>query len=105
MVSRIANTDNSDPYFSFLSRGTPMHDIRKHWSTVSTLLGLISSVYRDLNHWRSNQRLQIAVPKLYNRATSSYRTGGSVVEFRHCNLWSLVRSSVVEITVYTADET
>ena len=25
-------------------------------------------------------------------------------EFRHCNLWSLVRSPVVEITVYTAEE-
>ena len=32
-------------------------------------------------------------------------TGGSFVEFRHCNLWSLVRSPVVEIMVYTADET
>ena len=30
---------------------------------------------------------------------------GSVVESRLCNLWSLVRSPVVEITVYTADET
>ena len=30
---------------------------------------------------------------------------GSVVEFRLCNLWSLVRFPVLEITVYTADET
>ena len=29
----------------------------------------------------------------------------SVAEFRLFNLWSLVRSPVVEITVYTADET
>ena len=32
-------------------------------------------------------------------------TGGSVVEIRHCNLWSLVRSLVVKITIYTAVET
>ena len=32
-------------------RRTPMHDIREHWTTVSTLLGLISSVYRNLHHW------------------------------------------------------
>ena len=36
---------------------------------------------------------------------SAIWSGGSVVEFQHCNLWSLVRSIVVEITVYTADET
>ena len=30
---------------------------------------------------------------------------GSVEDFRLCNLWSLVRSPVVEIIVYTADET
>ena len=51
-----------------------MHDIREHWIAVSTLLGLISSVYRNLHHWRSNQRPQIAVLKLYNWATSSYCT-------------------------------
>ena len=35
-------------------RRTRKHNIRKHWTAVSTLLGLISSVYRDLHHWRSN---------------------------------------------------
>ena len=49
-------------------RRTLMHDIRKHWTAVSTLLGLISSVYRNLHHWRSNQWPQIAEPKLYNWA-------------------------------------
>ena len=38
----------------------------------STLLGLLSNVYRDLHHWRSNQWPQIAEPKLYNWANSSY---------------------------------
>ena len=55
-------------------RRTATHDIREHWTAVSTLLGLISSVYSNLHHWRSNQRPQIPVPKLYNWATSSYRT-------------------------------
>ena len=53
---------------------TPTHDIREHWIAVSTLLGLISSVYPNLHHWRSNQRPQFAVPKLYNWAMSLYRT-------------------------------
>ena len=44
----------------------PTHNIREHWTAVSTWLGLISSVYRNLHPWRSNQ--------LYNWATSSYRT-------------------------------
>ena len=76
-------------YIYFLSRGinivnlnyhdqkirrTPTHDIREHWTAVSTLLGLISNVYRNLYHWRSNQWPQTAVPKLYNWATSSYHT-------------------------------
>ena len=29
-------------------RRTPTHDIREHWTAVSTLLGLISSVYRNI---------------------------------------------------------
>ena len=55
-------------------RQTPTHDIQELWTAVSTSLGRISSVCRNLYHWRSNQRPQIAVPKLYNWATSSYRT-------------------------------
>ena len=53
---------------------TLTHDIWKHWTAVLTLLGLISSVYHDLHRWRSNQQPQIAVLKLYNWTTSSYRT-------------------------------
>ena len=30
-------------------RRTPTHDIREHWTAVSTLLDLISSVYRNLH--------------------------------------------------------
>ena len=55
-------------------RRTLTHDIRKHWTAVSTSLGLISGVYRDLHNWESSQRPQIAEPKLYNCAISSYRT-------------------------------
>ena len=46
----------------------------EHWTAVSTLFGFIRSVYCNLHHWRSNQWPQIAVPKLYNWATSSYHT-------------------------------
>ena len=40
-------------------------DIRKHWTAVSTLLDLISSVFRDLPHLRLNQQPQNAELKLY----------------------------------------
>ena len=50
------------------------HNIWKHWTAVLTLLGLISSVYHDLHHWRSNQWPQIEELKLYNWANSPYRT-------------------------------
>ena len=39
-----------------------------------TLLGLISSVYRYLPLWRSNQQLHSAEPKHYHWATGSHRT-------------------------------
>ena len=35
-------------------RRTPTHDIWEHWTPVSTLLSLISSVYHNLHHWRLN---------------------------------------------------
>ena len=41
-------------------RRTLTHDIQKHWTAISTLIGVISSVYRDLHRWKSNQRPQIA---------------------------------------------
>ena len=53
---------------------TPTHDNRKHWTAVSTSLGLISSVSRCLHLWRSIQRPQIAVSKFYHWVTSSHRT-------------------------------
>ena len=65
-------------------RWTLMHDMRKHWTAVSTLLGLISSVYCDHHHWRSKQQLQIAVQKLYNWATSSY-CWGSLTPLQRCS--------------------
>ena len=67
--------------FYFLSRGITLWIelpwpantyTRKHWTAVLTLLGLISSVYCDLRHWRLNQRPQIAEPKFNNWATSPY---------------------------------
>ena len=80
-----------------------MYDIREHWTAVSTLLGLISSVYCNLHYWLSNQQPQIAVLKLYNWATSSYCTQvtpNQLVGTAICGWYP-----VVEIMVYTADET
>ena len=37
---------------------TLAYDIWKHFTAVSTLLGLISSVYHNLQHWRSNLQTQ-----------------------------------------------
>ena len=73
-----------------------MHDIQKYWIVVSTLLGLISSVYCDLHHLISNQWPQIAKPKLYTLATSPVSALQSVVAGQ---------DPEVEIMVYTADET
>ena len=53
-------------------RRKPTHYIRGHWTAASTLLDLISIVYRNLHDRWLDQRPQIAVPKLYNWATSSY---------------------------------
>ena len=59
---------------TYLSTWILTHDIWKHWTAISTLLGLISSVYRDFHLWRSNQWPQIAEPKLYNWTVGPYRT-------------------------------
>ena len=50
-----------------------MHNIQKQWVAVSTLLGVIGSVYRDLHNRRSNQRPQIAEAKRYNWVNSQCR--------------------------------
>ena len=55
-------------------RRTLTHNIRKHWTAVSALLGLISNVYHDLHHWRSNQWPKIAVPKLYDWGINLHHT-------------------------------
>ena len=34
--------------------------LTEHWTAFSIVLGLISSAYRDLHHWRSNQQPQYA---------------------------------------------
>ena len=49
-------------------------DKQNHWTTLTTLLGLISSVYRDLPNRRSNQRPQNAESKHYHWPTGSYGT-------------------------------
>ena len=50
---------------------------------------------------------QLLDSKVWSRTVLelSFWIGGPVVEFQLCILWTLVRSLVKEITVYTADET
>ena len=48
-------------------------DIRDHWTAVSTLSGLFSSVYRDFPHRIWNKQPQNAEPKPYLWAIDSYR--------------------------------
>ena len=57
LPKRIGNTYPRN-YYNLKGKDIDIHvrDIRKHRTAVSTLLGLISSVYRDFHHWRSNQR-------------------------------------------------
>ena len=52
-------------FYDFERTGNNVQNYINTISTaISTLLGLISSVYRDFPHWKSNQRPQNAEPKL-----------------------------------------
>ena len=55
-------------------RQTFARDICKHWTAVSILLGLISSVYHDLPLWRSNQQPQNVELKLFHWAINPHCT-------------------------------
>ena len=50
-------------YRIIMTRKFGKHLHAKHWTVVSTILGLISSAYCDLHHWRSNQQPQKAEAK------------------------------------------
>ena len=67
---------------------TLTQDIRKYWTAVSTLIGLISSVYRDLHHWKSNQQPQITVSKIYFWATRPHPIQVTRIHW----WWDLIRS-------------
>ena len=74
-----------------------VRDIRKHWTAVFTLFGLISG---DLLNWRSNQRPQNAERKLYHWATGLHRTQALpyqlvIVNVRSLNLKCLVVTFVL----------
>ena len=48
-----------------MPRKSGKHCVRQeHWTAVAILLGLISIVYSDLSHWKSDQRPQNTEPKL-----------------------------------------
>ena len=59
-----------------LTRKSGKHSIWhiEHWTAVLTLLGLISSVYHDLYHWRLNQQPQNPELKLYHWSSSPHCT-------------------------------
>ena len=69
-------------YYVQKIRQTLAHHIRNHWTADSTLSYLISSVYRDISHWRSNQWPQSrnSTTKLQVRITP-----------KRCR-WDLIRS-------------
>ena len=67
-----------------ITRKSAKHLRTTYRTAVSTLLGLISSVYRNLHHWRSKQRTQIAGPKLYNWANISHTTDIKSTSHRNC---------------------
>ena len=54
--------------------GKHLRTTYRNTTAVSTLLSLISSVYRDLPHWRLNLQQQNAEPKLYHRVTNQHHT-------------------------------
>ena len=54
-ICHLLSLANELNYHDQKIRWTFTQDVWKHWAAVSTLLGLISGVYRDLHHWRSNQ--------------------------------------------------
>ena len=54
-----------------MTRKPGKHSVRhmEHWTAISTLLGIISSLYRDLHHWRSNQQQLLLYPLVADRVT------------------------------------
>ena len=66
-------------------RRTLTHDVRKHWTDVSILIGLISSVLRDLHNWRSKpattdcrvETLQLSPQSISHTSDTKLRS--------HCN--------------------
>ena len=45
----------------------------EYWMAISTL-GLLSSAYRDLHYWSSDQQPQKAEPELYHWVTDPHHT-------------------------------
>ena len=67
---------------------TLARDIRNQGTAVSTLLGLINSVYRDLRHWRSDHRPQNAEPKVLSLSyrSTSYASEATLSSHGHRNM-------------------
>ena len=68
------------------------------------LLSYICTLYKGHSHLQGHvfsRGLEIRIRVIFFK----FKGNDIDVEFRLCNLWSLVWSPVMEVTIYTADET
>ena len=78
---------------------------RKHWTDFSTLFDLISSVYRDFSHWRLDQRLQNAEPKLCHWATDPHCTQVMPNQLVMVIVWPINLNVSCKLHLYTLQRT
>ena len=79
-------------------------NIQNHWTTISILLDLISSVYRNLSHWRSNQRPLNTELKLYHWATCQHCTQAMPNQLAMAIVWPIKLMCLVSyICILTED--
>ena len=72
------------------------HDIRKHWTAVSILWGLINNLYRDLHAWRTE-----TIDRCYNLIMSHQQCIPSSPRRTYGNYWQMLQSYYVSSTMYT----
>ena len=91
---------NINSYFYTILFSNWIFSIWNQWTVVSTLLSLISSVYRDLPHWRSNQRPLKAKPKLYYRAIRPHHTQVTPNQLVMVIAWPRLTKRIVNMHYY-----
>ena len=80
-----------------MTRKSGKHSMQhtKPWTVISTLLGLISYIFHNLHHWRSNQWPQKAELKLYHWAINPQRAQALPNEVVTINVWPLNQMCLV----------